>query len=101
MLTPRRRRSGNVTMGEETHQTRIYRDPRDPDVLVVLASNSAPGTIPVIPTTEARTYWAHPSQSGGPRRTHIATDRSTASAGVGKHRGLGGDPRYKSMGGGT
>jgi hypothetical protein len=67
---PRRRLSGvvdNVTMNEDRHQTRIFRDPRDPDVVVVLAEGWIPTVIPVIHTPLCDAYWAHPSNTGAPR----------------------------------
>jgi hypothetical protein len=34
-------------------------NPYDPDVVLVLANDSVPGTIPVIPTQAVTSYWVH------------------------------------------
>ena len=49
----------------QTHRLHIFTDPADPDVVAVLANDSVPGAIPVLPTGMAYLDRAHPSQWQG------------------------------------
>jgi hypothetical protein len=54
-------------MKGDKHKTRrlhLLTNPNPPDVFMGMADDAAPESPRVIPTARARSYWAHPSQSG-------------------------------------
>ncbi len=52
---------GPASEVEERRRVRITVDPADPDaVLVVESPVEAPGSLPVIPTERALSYWMYP-----------------------------------------
>lgn len=49
---------------EETRRLHLLTNPEPPDVFMGMSDDAALEPPPVIPTPRARSYWAHPSQSG-------------------------------------
>jgi hypothetical protein len=49
---------------QQTRRLHLLTNPNPPDVFIGMADDAALGVPPVIPTPRARSYWAHPSQSG-------------------------------------
>jgi hypothetical protein len=49
---------------QQTRRLHLLTKPKQPDVFMGMADDAAPESPPVIPTPRARSYWAHPSQSG-------------------------------------
>jgi len=47
----------------EKRRLHILVDPWDPDAVLVVADDSIPGAIPVIPTPAAEAYWAYPARA--------------------------------------
>ena len=48
--------------------------PEQPDVFLVVTDDSEPGSVPVIPTAMAESYWAHPRRADMPA---LPEERST------------------------
>jgi hypothetical protein len=49
---------------DKMRRLHLLTDPKQPDVFMGMANDAAPESPPMIPTPRARSYWAHPSQSG-------------------------------------
>jgi hypothetical protein len=49
---------------EETRRLHLITNPKQSDIFMGISHDAAPEPPPVIPTPRARSYWAHPSQSG-------------------------------------
>ena len=62
--------------------------PEQPDVFLVVTDDSEPGSVPVIPTAMAESYWAHPRRSDMPALPEArSTDRPHATSAGGTSRG--------------
>jgi hypothetical protein len=66
---------------KETRKLRILAYAEQPDVFLVVSDASEPDALPVIPTSMAESYWAHPYGVETPSRTRYLQITSNAHFG--------------------
>jgi hypothetical protein len=49
---------------KQTRRLHLLTNPKQPDIFMGMSDDAVLDPPPVIPTARARSYWAHPSQSG-------------------------------------